>query len=252
MSDIAEPSIKERLWHKMRSDLAKFVPEVADGRSLMCCACGRFLPQEWFDLEHLIPQQALRADPGNVRSNPETPANVRSGNLLLCKKPLNYKGAKAYNNGCNSWKGRYYDRPISEIFSGKALSAASGNVTSRHTIGGLVLGYLAMVAEFGYVVALMKSGLLMREQFFSPNQYHRALPLRHQMLLGGAMPTAPGERVWTTPFSFSFQNDACFVGARNFAVIVPVTRDPRLPIARHLRIVPSKYTMRPDFQTVFD
>jgi len=247
-----EPSIKERLWHKMRSDLASFVPEVAGNQLLMCCACGRFLPQECFDLEHLIPQQALKADPDNVRSNPETPANVRAGNLLLCKKPLIYKGAKAYNNGCNSWKGRFYDRPISEIFSGKALIAGPGNVTSRHIIGGLVLGYLAMVAEFGYIVALMKSGLLLREQFFSPNHYHRALPLRHQLLLGGAMPSAPDERIWTTPFSFSFENDGCFVGARNFAVIVPVTRDPRLPIARHLRIVPQKYKMRPDFRTVFD
>jgi hypothetical protein len=81
----------------------------------------RFLPQECFDLEHLVPQQALKADSKNVRSNPATPANVRAGNLLLCKEPLRHKGLKVYNNGCNSWKGRFYDRPISEIFSGLAM-----------------------------------------------------------------------------------------------------------------------------------
>jgi hypothetical protein len=253
LSEIMEPSIVDRLWHKMRGDLATFDLEVAAGNQLMCCVCGRLLTKEWFDLEHLIPQQALKADPASVRSNPETPANVRAGNLLLCKKPLNYKGAKAYNNGCNSWKGRYYDRPISQIFSGETSEAGSGRLTtSRHIIGGLVLGYLAMVAEFGYVVVLMRSGLLMREQFFNPNKYHHALGLRHQMLLGGAPFTEPDERVWTNPFSFSFKNEGCIVAARNFAVIVPVSRDPRIPIARHLRFVPPKYTMRPDFRAVFD
>jgi hypothetical protein len=68
-----EPSIKELLWHKMRSDLANYVPDVAGNQLLMCCACGRFLPQESFDLEHLVPQRALKADPKNVRSNPATP-----------------------------------------------------------------------------------------------------------------------------------------------------------------------------------
>ncbi len=33
--------------------------------------------------------------------------------------------------------------------------------TDTHIIAALVLGYLAMVAEYGYVVALMRSGLLM-------------------------------------------------------------------------------------------
>src|ERR1700730_5862140 len=247
-----EPSIKERLWHKMRSDLASFVPEVAGNQLLMCCACGRFLPQECFDLEHLVPQQALKADPKNVRSNPATPANVRAGNLLLCKEPLRHKGLKVYNNGCNSWKGRFYDRPISEIFSGLAMHAKRGHVSNTPIIGSAVLGDLAMVAEFCYIIALMRSGLLMREQFFNPRKFHPSLALRHQMLLGGTMPTAPEERIWTNPFLFTFEKGACSVGARHFAVIVPVSRDPRLPIARHLQIVPSEFKLRPDFRTVID
>jgi hypothetical protein len=163
----------------------------------------------------------VKADPGDVRSNPETPANVRARNLLLCKKPLIYKGSKVYNNGCNSWKGRFYDGPISEFFSGLALDRRRGQLMDTHMIGGLMLGYLAMVAEFGYAIVLMESGQLMREQFFSQRKFHRTLPLRHRMILGGPMPTAPGERIWKTPFSFKFERGACFVGARNFCVIVP-------------------------------
>jgi len=120
MADLMRASIPNRLWHKMRRDLLGFIPDVAANRLLMCCACGRFLPQEDFDLEHLIPRQALELDPDAVRSNPITPLNVRAGNLLPCKKPLKLKDI-SYDNGCNSWKDRFYDKRISELVSGKAL-----------------------------------------------------------------------------------------------------------------------------------
>jgi hypothetical protein len=192
----------------------------------------------------------LKQDPESVRTNPATPANVRARNLLLCRKPLRYKGSKVYNNGCNSWKGRFYDKAISEIISG--LDRRGRPVTDLHITAALALGYLAMVAEFGYIVVLMQSGLLMREQFFKPYRFHRLLPLGSQMLLGGIMPTSSDAHIWTEPFSFSFNNGACLVGARNFVIGIPVSRDPREPIARHLRIVPIKYKLRPDFRTGFD
>ena len=50
------------------------------------------------------------------------------------------------------------------------------------------VSYLAMMAEFGYIVALMRSGLMLREHFFMPNAFHPALPLRSQMLLGSSVP----------------------------------------------------------------
>jgi hypothetical protein len=250
--DLYAASIKEKLWHKMRSDLARFVPEIAHNQLLMCCACGRFLTQEFFDLEHLIPQQSLKLDPIVVQSNPNTPKNVRSGNLLLCKKPLLVKGHKVFNNGCNSWKGKFYDKAITEFVSEKTLRPST-TVTSVHIIGALCLGYLAMVAEFGYAIVLMPSGLLMRRQFFSPHKYLRDLPLRHQMVLGGSHPTEPENPIWSKPFSFTFsETGCCHVGARNFAVNVPVARDPRLPFATHLRIVPERYKLRPNFKTFFE
>jgi len=251
MSDLMTASIEDKLWHKMKGDLSRFAPEIGGSELLMCCACGRRLGREHFNLEHLIPRQALKQDPDVVRDNPATPANVRAGNLLLCKKRLILKGRQVCANGCNGWKGRYYDGPIRELISG-STPARSGAITDRHIIAALALGYLAMVAEYGYIVALTPSGLLMRQQFFGQNRFHRSLALRHQMLLGGPMPTSADAPLWERPFSFSFQNGACVVGARNFAILIPASRDPREPFARRLRFVPSKFAFRPDFTTVFD
>jgi hypothetical protein len=244
------PSIKEPLWHKMREDLARFVPETAENELLMCCACGRFLPKEYFDLEHLVPQQALRADPVELRTNPATPNNVRSDNLLLCKKPLLYKNSPIYNNGCNSWKGPFYDKPISDIFSGRTIAPGS-QISNAHIIGGLMLGYLAMVAECGYIVTLMQSGLLLREQFFNPYKFRPSLGTRYKVLLVGAPFTEMNEGVWSKPFSFSFERGACLVTARNYGITVPVSQDPFAPIAQHLKIVPSRFKLRPDLRTAF-
>jgi len=69
MSEIDIPSLKERLWQKMQGDLAQFIPEVNDRNRVMCCACGRFLPPEYFDVDHMIPRQAIKCDPEEVRKN---------------------------------------------------------------------------------------------------------------------------------------------------------------------------------------
>jgi hypothetical protein len=251
LPDAMLPSIEDRLWHTMRADLAKFVPETSENDLLMCCACGRFLRHKDFDLEHLVPRQALRTDPIEVRDDPATPANVRSGNILLCRKPLLYKNSPLYGNGCNSWKGRFYDKPISEILAGRVQDLQSPNkrIRNAHIIGGLMLGYLAMVAEYGYIVALMPSGRLLREQFFNPNQFHRSLGTRYQVLLAGAPFTEAKDGIWTKPFSFKFDRGACIVTVRNFVITLPMSRDPCAPIAKHIKIVPSRFKLRPDFST---
>ncbi len=69
------------------------------------------------------------------------------------------KGKRIYGNGCNGWKEHFYDRPIADMISTNAFEHTKA--TDTHIIAALVLGYLAMVAEYGYVVALMRSGLLM-------------------------------------------------------------------------------------------
>src|ERR1700680_1756493 len=134
MTEVMTASIRDKLWHTMRQDLAHFVPEITGNQLLMCCVCGRFLPHECFDLDHLIPQQALKQDPDVVRTNPATPANTRSGNLLLCKKPLKIKGNIVYRNGCNSWKGRVYDKPVRELVS---TAFKANKCTQVHIIAAL-------------------------------------------------------------------------------------------------------------------
>jgi hypothetical protein len=249
MPEIDIPSLKERLWQKMQGDLAQFIPEVTERNRLMCCACGRFLPPEDFGVDHMIPRQTIRCDPHGVRNNPETPANVRAGNILLCTKPLHYRNSRIHNNGCNSWKGKHFDGPITEILTGKAAKHLNKHARNAHIIGGLTLAYLAMVAEFGYIVALMRSGLILREQLFNPARFHKALGTKFQVILTGQPQVAVDDPVWTRPFSFEFEDGSCLVTVRNFVVYLPVSQNPVTPIVRHLKFVPQRYAFRPNFGT---
>lgn len=252
MSSIVLPSIKERLWHEMRFKLAKFYPDTLNNALLMCPACGRFLPKECFSLEHIIPQQTVKKDPEIVRGNPSTTTNIRSGNILLCTKPLKIKGDTIHNNGCNSWKGRYYDRLISEVLNGKVFGG--GKVSDGHIISVIVVAYLAAVSKFGYSVSLARSGVIMRRQFFEPYKFIRDMPVMSQMLLGGDhKPTSPDLPMWSNPFSFSYQGDGeCVVTVRGVGVVIPMSHDPEKEFSMHLKIIPAKYKLRPSFETIFD
>jgi hypothetical protein len=249
MSEIDIPSLKQRLWQKMQGDLAQFIPEIVERDRLMCCTCGRLLPPEDFDVDHMIPRQAIRCDPEEVQKNPETPANVRAGNILLCTKPLHYKNSRLHNNGCNSWKGKHFDGPVTQIVTGKVAKHPNKHARNAHIISGLSLAYLAMVAEFGYIVALMRSGLILREQFFNPTRFHKALGTKFQMILTGEPQFLRDDPVWSYPFHFRFEDDVCAVTVRNFVIHLPVSQDPRAPIVRHLKYVPQRYAFRPSFET---
>jgi hypothetical protein len=250
--DLLAASTKENLWHKMRQDLKLYVPDIGGTDRLMCCVCGRRLPYKDFSLEHIIPQQALADDPREVKSHPDTTANTRSGNILLCSSRLLIKG-RVYHNGCNGWKGRFYDSSLRELLNGRILEHKYRRPSDQHIIAALCAAYLAMVLEFGYQVALTSSGVLMRQQFFLPHKFHRDMPLRHQIILSAPPPKYDDNHftIWSHPFKFTVQRSACFVGFRTMCLILPLSRDPRLPIARSVLIAPSKYTLRPDFRTVF-
>ncbi len=249
---IMDPSLKEKLWHQMREDLAKYVPATHSNSLLMCPACGRFLAQQDFTLEHLIPQQALADDPIPVKI--QASANLRSGNLLLCKKPLKVGGRIVYPQGCNSWKGRSYDRCIREYLNGSAVSNSNKIVTMRHNIAIVCLAYLAMVREYGYQIALTASGNLLRRQFFEPNRFINGMPDRTQIILAaGPVDYKEGAlSFWTDPFHFKMDQGFCVVTIKNIALALPLSRDPGIPIAQHLVIKPTRYILRPDFSTSFD
>jgi hypothetical protein len=252
--ELMASSIKEQLWHRMRQDLQTYVPQVAENDLLMCCACGRFLPYEDFSLEHIIPRRALAEDPKELKSDPRTSVNARSGNILLCRKPLSVKGHRVYGNGCNSWKGRFYDGRIRELLSGKLLDASSKKASNQHIIAALCSAYIAMVREFGYSCVLTSSGSLMRQQFFLPARFHPKMPVRCQMMLTGSAPKYVNDQVdiWLEPFGFTIDDNSCYVRFRNFVLILPLSRDPRIPVASPRLFTPPKYKLRPDFQTLFD
>src|SRR5258708_36762808 len=251
MPDIDMPSLKERLWQKMQGDLAQFIPDVVERNRLMCCMCGGFLPTEDFDIDHMISQRAIKCDPEEVRKNPDAPANVRAGTILLCTKPLHYRGARFYNNGCNSWKGKNFDRQMTRIFTGRVGQHRNKHGQNALIIGGLSLAYLAMVAEFGYVVTLMESGLALREQFFNPTRFRKGLGTRFKAIFMADPHTDPNDPKWANPFRFEIEAQACLVTVRNFVIFLPISRDPRDAIARHLKIVPQRHAFRPTFETWF-
>ena len=147
--DVDAASLKEILWHRMRSDLARYFPAVLQSDTLMCCTCARFLKFEDFTIEHIIPRQSLADDPKEVRS--AITANQRSGNLLLCNKALKIKGRQFYPKGCNSYKGKFYDPRLREVFNRAAFDPATriNKFDSRHHIATTCAGYLAIRLSSG-------------------------------------------------------------------------------------------------------
>jgi hypothetical protein len=248
--DIDTPGFKEILWHRMRGDLSSYLPQILDTDRLICPMCGRFLPFDEFTLEHIIPQQTLADDPADVRAT--IPKNERAVLTLLCKRRLLLKGKRIYDNGCNSWKGRFYDRYLRETFSAKAILNGQFNV--RHQITLFITGYLGVFAKYGYQVALSRSGITMREQFFNPNKFIQAVPLKCQIVLTGQpleVYRQEDEVYWKPPFKISWETGMFCIGMRNTSLFLPMARDPELPIAQKLRYVPQKYSLRPDFRTAF-
>jgi hypothetical protein len=251
-SDVDLPSKKETLWHSLRADLLHYAPDLHDRNLLMCCCCGRFLPFEDFSLEHIVPKQALAEDTDEVKKN--LSVSQRSAMTLLCNKTLVLKGRKAlYDSGCNSWKGRFYDKRIRSAVNGHIFTPRA--ITEPHIIALSCMAYLALVREYGYQIALTETGILMREQFFSPFRYVKRMPLMCRAVLGSDKPPSFEEAdidFWRTPFKFDLDESSCIVVFRNFGIRLPLSRDPRIPIARHLAIRPQRYALRPDFSTAFE
>jgi hypothetical protein len=250
--EILDPALKERLWHKMRADLACYNPGTANDNLLMCCLCCRFLPFEAFSLEHIIPQQALDDDPPEVKSR--STVNERSGNILLCKKLLKLKGSNISLNGCNGWKGRYYDGKLRELFNRRVIDNKYARPSTTHTISAVVVAYLAMFMQFGYQISLTQSGILIRHQFFSPAKFVKQYPDMGQILFMGSAPPFHENYLsyWKEPFSFNVQPSGCTVSIRNVNVTLPISRDPNLAVARHMQVVPQRFILRPNFHTAFD
>lgn len=251
--DLAAPALHEKLWHTLRADLVRYAPQIAHDDRLMCCCCGRFLPKTDFDLEHIIPQAAVSDDPPEIRQL--FTVNERSKNILLCKRPLRVRGATIHPKGCNNWKGKFFDPRIREVMNGRALKESNHRPFSgQHSAAMMSLAYLALVYRYGYQIALTPSGLLMRRQFFFPGQLLRELSdwPWGAMLSGQPFSYDPlNLRIWTDPFRFALEPGRCIICIRHVSMIVPLSRNPEVPIASRIKFAPERFTLKPNFQTVF-
>jgi hypothetical protein len=251
---LGDASIEQKLWHQMRADLARYIPQIGDRDVLMCCCCGRFLPQSDFDLEHIIPQSAVADDPLEVKQL--FTVNERSKNLLLCKKPLQIKGTPLHRHGCNNWKGKHFDQRIREMMNGTLIAGNSHKSwDSRHNVAIMSLAYLALISRYGYQIALTPSGVLMRRQFFSPARVRPELAEWPWGVILTGEPfayTQSNQAIWDNPFGFTPKEGKCVVAIRHLATYVPVSRNPNTPIASHVKYVPDRFTIKPNFRTIFD
>lgn len=247
MGDILLPDVKRKLWTLMSEDLAQYAPAFYGAELLLCPVCCRALRYEQFSLEHILPQQAVKNDPADVRD--VINKNQRSGLTLLCKETI-IVGNRSFPNGCNGWKGRNFDARVSELLKPDPFP----RFTNTHTIALLVVGYLGLFKQYGYRVALTEDGLIARNQFFSHRRFVKKMPLTSQMVLRGSpkIEYDPSMHAyWSEPVQISVENGKAIISIRNQAVLLPLTSDPRVPIAKNLVYAPSKYVFRPDLRIAF-
>lgn len=250
MADIDLPALKDILWHKMHGDLKSLVPWFTSHEQILCPVCFRPLRYDDFSLEHIIPKQVVADDPDEVRA--AISRNERSGMTLLCRKPLLINQKIIYNNGCNSWKGKHFDPLLKDIFKPEIWTR---QFTSQHHVALFCAGYLGLVRKFGYQIALMPSGLLMRNQFFHPHTFVKEFPIGNRMVLTGDATVEYSEdtsEFWSDPFRFSVGEGVALTMVRNIALPIPISRDPTSPLARVLPYAPSRFKLRPDLRTAFD
>jgi hypothetical protein len=248
-SEIDLPGVKEVLWQQMYADLRSFIPHFPDNE-IMCPACFRHMKFEELSLEHIIPRQAVDCDPIEVRE--AITRNQRSGLTLLCTKPLVWKGRRIKGNGCNSWKGRYFDGFVRKLLHAHPHTV---KLASRHQISIFAIGYLALFAKYGYRISLSSDGLLMRTQFFNPNSFVGDIPMRYKMILAGLPLTELDDHnrtYWSDPFKITIERGAAWLVIRSMSFCLPLSSDPTRPIARALRYAPPKYKFQPNLETAFE
>ena len=249
MSSIDIPAQKQILWHRMRADLISLVPWFEGNDLLLCPTCCRAIGFDEFSVEHIVPKQALASDPVSVRE--AVPRNDRSGLTLLCRRQLVYKNKRLPGIGCNSWKGKHYDGFLRDLLKADIKKQP---INTGHQTALFAAGFLALVREFGYQIALSPMGLVSRSQFFNPCSFIKEMPLMCQMMLTGDRRTDYNEAekgYWSEPFRITVDETSAHIVLRNIGFRLPLSRDPRQPFARALRYTPSKYAFRPDLTTAF-
>ncbi|MBB4063705.1 hypothetical protein [Gellertiella hungarica] len=205
---------------------------------------------EEMTVEHILPKRALKSDHRTVSE--VYSINQRSGLTLLCGKMLSYKGKQISAKGCNSWKGRHFDKYLEEQVQPHTRVR---KLHTGHQVALFILGYLALYRRYGYQVALTKAGALCRQQFFNPRDFLNQVPKACQFAFMGSGPleyTPEEKEYWGEPFDISIMKDLALIRMRSSVFYVPISRDPRIPLATSIPYAPSKYVFRADFSTLVE
>jgi hypothetical protein len=252
-ADIDFPGIKATLWHEMHGDLRLLVPWFNDHHEFLWCpTCLRLMRFEELSLEHIIPQRAIADDPKAARE--AVISNQRSGLTLLCTKQLIRNGKPIKGNGCNGWKGKFFDKAAHAAIHSEPTQPNTKISISRRMISMLAIGYLALFRKYGYRVALASSGRLMRKQFFCPDSFLNEVPILSQAMPVGSPLTEFSEQTklyWDDPFKITIKDGSAQFVIRNMTFHLPLSDDPTTPIARILPYVPLRYRWRPDLETAW-
>lgn len=130
------------------------------------------------------------------------------------------------------------------------------NYTQRYIIALLSAGYLALFQKYGYQIALSQAGLIMRQQFFSPDRFVKNMPVKSQFVFKTDAPPQYNETsdpYWSEPFTFTIDEESSvMMVVRNASMSLPISRNPETPFVRRLVYVPPRYTFRPDLRTAFN
>jgi hypothetical protein len=162
-------SLKEEVYAVLRENLIAVEPRYAGNDVVLCPICLREVTQTEVlagGIEHIIPQVVAKEDP--VDDKARATLNQRCGITLLCRQERSCKcDGHMSKDGCNGLKGRFYDR----LFKGLFDDGPHGQeeLTHRHGVGILTMGYLVAFQFFGYEFILRRKLDEIREQFDYPD-----------------------------------------------------------------------------------
>lgn len=158
-------SLNEELYNVLHSDLVDVKPEYQDRDGILCPICLREITKDeviQFGIEHIIPKNIIKND--SPEKKKLGTLNQRCGITILCRQEriCKYDG-KIVKDGCNSLKGKIYDRLWKQHWHGDQLDQS--HLSHRHGVSILIMAYLGAFQVFGYEYILQRDFDDIRNQF---------------------------------------------------------------------------------------
>lgn len=174
------PSLKEEVYKVLRENLVAVDPSYACKNVVLCPICLREVTRAEVlegGIEHIIPQVVAKEDAGYEKAH--ATLNQRCGITMLCRQERVCRSdGYVSKDGCNGLKGRLYDKLFKNLFDDRPHR--KDELTHRHGVGILTMGYLAAFQFFGYEFILRDEMDEIRKQFDYPDD--RKTPYLDQAL----------------------------------------------------------------------